>query len=286
MSTYEPGYTPDRKRTALIKRTALLQNGLDDIDRPRIKIAETRDELEQAFSLVYREYVRSDYIKKPNGAKICLSIYHILPETAVFILKSDRVISTLTQIYDSELFGLPMDTLYQEELNSLRDANRKLVEISALACARETRGQNIFMYLFRDMYWYAMYQNVNDMCIMVNPKHVQFYKTILLFEDLGPEKYYPNVGAPAVALRLNLDNIRSKSREAYSTLDPDCDLYSFFHRVTDIHIKVHNGKHNLENRRILDANTVRYFFIEKTNVLENATSHQMNYIRSIYQGLN
>lgn len=286
MTTCIPGHTPDRRRTTCIKRSALLQNKLDDIDRPSIKIADTRDELEQAFSLVYREYLRSDYIKKPNGARICLTIYHILPETAVFIFKSDRVISTLTQIYDSEVFGLPMDALYQEELNALRDANRKLVEISALASARETRGQNIFMYLFRDMYLYAMYKNVNDMCIMVNPKHVEFYKTILLFEELGPEKYYPDVGAPAVALRLNLDNIRGKLRETYSSLDPDCDLYSFFHKVTDIHIKVHNGKHNSENRRILDANTVRYFFIEKTNVIENATSHQMNYIRSIYQGLN
>lgn len=284
--TYLAGHTPDRRRTTRIKRSALLQNKLDDIDRPSIKIADTRDELEQAFSLVYREYVRSDYIENPNGSRICLSIYHVLPETAVFIFKLDRVISTLTQIFDSELFGLPMDDLYQEELNALRDANRKLVEISALASAREARWQNVFMYLFRAMYWYAIHKNVNDMCIMVNPKHVEFYKTILLFEELGPEKYYPKVGAPAVALRLDLDDIRSKLRQTYSPLDSDCDLYSFFHKVTDIHITVHNGKHYLKKSRILDANTVRYFFIEKTNVLKNATPHQMNYIRSIYQGLN
>jgi hypothetical protein len=281
------GRTRDRRRSVRIKRSALLKDHLDDIDRPSIKIAETRDELEQAFSLVYREYQRLGYTKEPNGSMIYLSIYHILPETAVFIFKSYlTVISTLTQIFDSTIFGLPMDSLYQEELDALRNGNRKLAELSALATPRETRWRNLFMHLCRAMFCYAMYENVNDLCIMVNPKHVEFYKRIFLFEDLGPEKYYPNVGAPAVALRLNLDDIDGKLKKKYSSLDFDCDLHSFFCRVTNSQVTVSDGEHSLvERKRGLDTDTVRYFFVEKTNVLDKATPEQMNYIRSLYPGL-
>jgi len=266
----------------------LLQNKLDEIDRPSIKIAETPDELEQAFSLVYREYLKLGYIKEPSPSEIHISIYHILPETAVFIFKSYlTVICTLTQIFDSKLFGLPMDDLYHEELNALRSASRKLVELSALATPREARWRNIFMYLCRAMYWYAIYKNVNDLCIMVNPKHVDFYKRIFLFEDLGPEKYYPNVGAPAVALRLNLDDIHGKLRKTYSALDFDCNMDSFFDRVMTTQLTPSGGEDLLiKKNRMLDAKTVRYFFIEKTNVLEKATPEQMDYIASIYPELN
>ncbi|MBW1795988.1 MAG: hypothetical protein JRJ38_16460 [Deltaproteobacteria bacterium] len=287
MTAYLAGHPTDRRRTTRFRRFALMHHNLDTIDRPIIKTAETRDELEQAFSLVYREYLRSDYITKPNGSRICATIYHVLPETAVFTCTFfHTVVGTFTYILDGKLFGLPMDALYHKELNALRDANRRLVEISSLAISRENRGRNVFMQLFRAVYWYAIFRNVNDLCIMVNPKHVEFYKTICLFEDLGPEKYYPKVGAPAVALRLDLDEFESNLRREYDAFDFDCDLYSFFFRETHTPMAKCNGKHHLEKRRILDANTVKYFFIEKTNVLENATPHQMNYIRSIYQGLN
>ena len=39
----------ERRRTIRIKRSTLLNANLDDIDRPAIKIAETKDELKNAF---------------------------------------------------------------------------------------------------------------------------------------------------------------------------------------------------------------------------------------------
>jgi len=288
MTTYVPGRTPDRRRTIRIKRSALLRDNIDDIDRPAIKIAETRDELEQAFSLVYREYQKLGYVTEPYSSEICLSIYHILLETAVFIFKSYlRVLSTVTEIFDSTPFGLPMDTLYHGELEPLRDANRKLAEISALATSNEARWSNLFIYVMRAAFRYAIFKDVNDLCITVNPKHVEFYKTIFLFEELGPEKYYPKVGAPAVALRLNLDDVEGRWKKTYSALDFDCNLHSFFYRVTTTQLTMSHGKNFLvERNRMLDVDHVRYFFIEKTNVLEKATPDQMNYIASIYPELN
>ena len=274
------------KRTTRIRRSGLLQKRLDDFDQPNVVIAETRDELEQAFSLVYREYINLGYITEPNSSQIYLTIHHMLPETAVFIFKSYlKVISTLTQIFDGDVFGLPMDALYHDELNALRDENRKIVEISALVTPSEIRWRNIFMYLYRAIYWHAVYKNVDDLCIMVNPKHVKFYKSILFFEDLGPERHYPKVGAPAVALRLDLGNFRVKLRKEYGALDLEYNLCHFFLRVTDTDVKGRDDKVYLRKTKSLDVDTIRYFFIEKTNLLDTIKPVQLNYITSLYHGI-
>ena len=280
------GFTGDRRRTIRIKRSALLRNKLDDIDRPAIKIAESRDELEQAFSLVYQEYQKLGYITEPDPSQMSISIYNFLPETAVFIFKSYlTVISTLTQVFDSKLFGLPMDVLYRDELAPLRDKDRKLVEIVALATTRDRRWRNVFMYLTRAMFWYALYQQVNDLCITVNPKHVEFYKTIFLFEDLGPEKHYPKVNAPAVALRLNLDDIHGKLKQAYSGLDFDCQLDSYYERMATSDRSSALGEPQLPARKkVMEPDTAKYF-LGKANVLDSATSQQAEYLRSVYPGV-
>ena len=53
-------------------------------------------------------------------SQILFSIYHLLSETAVFVAKSYLdVVSTLTLVFDTEPFGLPMDAIYQKELDDL-----------------------------------------------------------------------------------------------------------------------------------------------------------------------
>jgi hypothetical protein len=287
MGTPAGNHTEDRRRTIRVKRSALLRSNLDHVDRPSIKIAETRDELEQAFSLVYNEYLEEGYIKDSDRSGLHFNIHHLLPETVVFVFKSYlKVISTLTLIFDSETFGLPMDVLYRKELDALRRGKRRLVELSSLATTKDARWHNLFMYLNRAMVWYAMYRNATDLCIMVNPKHVDFYKLILLFDDLGPLQYYSKVSAPAVALRLDLDDVHDKFRETYSALDFDCDLHKFFFNVTTTQLASVDRKDLIvKKHRPLDIDTVRYFFIEKKNILKTATPEQMKFIRSAYPGL-
>jgi hypothetical protein len=72
-----------------------------------IKFAETKDEYEQAFSLVYNTYLNIGVIK-PNRSNLRLTLYHALPTTKVLIVKKNKtVISTLTTILDNPL-GLPL----------------------------------------------------------------------------------------------------------------------------------------------------------------------------------
>lgn len=282
----------ERRRTIRIRRSALLKSDLETIDRPAIKIAENIDEHRQAFSLVYQEYAQSGYIPNPKPHGEVFSVFNLFPETAVFVVKSYlTVISTLTQFYDSELFGLPMDSIYHEELKDLRTDRRRIVEIGALATQCDYRWQNLFMFLCQIMYWYARYKGADDLCITVNPKHVRFYKTIFLFEEFGPEKAYPKVGAPAVLLRLDMHTAERDLKEAYSGEDFDCNLYHYFHRMNGNRVEdysealIKKGAVQALDKPRLNISEIEGLLKTDATVLDGLTPRQMEFIRSLYPNI-
>ncbi|SMC26415.1 hypothetical protein SAMN02746041_02635 [Desulfacinum hydrothermale DSM 13146] len=281
----------ERRRTIRIKRSGLLQWKLDDIDRPSIKIAETVDEYEQAFRLVHDTYLRTGYLKEPKPHGMLFGIHSLLPETVVFVAKSYlTVLSTLTEIFDTPSFGLPMDVIYRKELDELRKEGRKIVELSALVTPPKLRWRNLFMLLAQVMYQYSQYRGVNDLCIAVNPKHVRFYKTIFLFEPLGPERHYPRVDAPAVALRVNMDDIADRLKKTYDSLELDCNLYAYFHQMTgflpqkaqaDLPAESSKpaGPPAMNGRR---AQVVRHFMELDPALFQNLTPEQQAYLHESY----
>ena len=283
---------PERRRTIRIKRSGLLRWKLEDIDRPAIKFAETIDELAQAFALVHKVYLTLGYLDEPKPHGMLFGIHSLLPETAVFVAKSYlTVISTLTEIFDSELFGLPMDAIYRKELDTLREQNRKIVELSALVTPSKLRWRNLFMFLSHVMYQYSIYRGVNDLCIAVNPKHVRFYKEMLLFEDFGPERHYPRVDAPAVALRINMDHIQDKGRDVYGEMEPEFNLYGYFHRMTGVAPADGSLSHLTPAYpgdaagKPLDSKTVKYFLDKNNSLLENLPLEQREFLNKVYPNL-
>jgi hypothetical protein len=285
-------FAPERRRTVRIKRSELLNARLDEIDRPAVKIAGDIDEFKQAFSLVHDIYTRMGYLSTPKPHGMLFGIHTLLPETVIFVAKSHlTVISTLTEIFDTELFGLPMDELYRKELDGLRSKGRKIVELSALVTPVDFRWMNVFMYINKLAYLYALDRGVNDFCIVVNPKHVRFYKHILLFEDLGPERYYPRVNAPAVALRINMDCIIEKSKSSYDGFDFDCNVHAYFHgragfRAWEKTPAVLPGEGSHENgNSYWTPENVKYFLLLEKSIPDGLIRSQKEFLLSSYPGL-
>jgi len=273
----------DRRRSVRLRRSAMLRAKLDEIDRPNIKIAEARDEWAQSFALVYREYLDSGYIAEPHPSRMHLSVYNLLPATCVFIFRTYvTVISTLTQIFDSELFGLPMDALYKAELDALRSRGRKITELSALATPKETRWCNLMVFLSKTMFEYSMMNNIDDICIMVNPKHVNFYKTMFLFEDFGEERFYPGVGAPAIALRINMEHIENKASEKYKDFDVDDNIHEFFYKMKSTLVELNNGWTFYDKRPPMDEEDARFFFNSRQDICEKLSPRQMEHLTRLY----
>ncbi|MGD2063806.1 MAG: hypothetical protein PVF51_09540 [Nitrospirota bacterium] len=147
----------------------------------------------------------------------------------IFIaLLHGEVISTLSLFPDGPM-GLPQDELYAEELQPLREAGRHLAEVGCLAMHPAWQKHDLILFLYRIMHYYAYHSEVDDLCIVANPRHGRFYQRVLLFEQYGTQKPFSKVnGAPATGYRLDLRGMERRYREFYSTKNFDANLHDFF----------------------------------------------------------
>lgn len=244
------------------------------------RVVRTRDEIEQCFSLVYKEYLRKGYIPKNYKSKLRLSFFNALPSTATFIAKQDKkVLAGVTLIPDSRL-GLPMDKIYKKELDELRNTGARIAEVSQLAIDTTLFGTGLFsmfnfsklifiLRLFRLVLHYALdVENLTHICIAINPKQECLYK-FLFFEQIGGLKYYGSVNkAPAIALKLELDGLEEKGRARRG-------LYKIFYG-SKIKPKLFEGKLRLSSQDL------KYFFVKKSDIFKNANREQLDYLRSCH----
>lgn len=291
-TNHEHKYTGyyDRRRTIRIKRSGLRRSELEQLDRPALKFAETNDELEQLFRLVYEVYRQKNLVSH-NDNGMLYNIYSLLPSTTHVIAKSYQdVISNLTEIFDNKYFGLPMDELYKEELDVLRNEGRNVTELSALATPKEHRWKNIFHYLVQVVYWYSFYTNVDDICISINPRHVRYYMYIFPFERFGPERYYERVGAPAIGLRVKVKEIVDRMQEICNDLNFDTSLLDYFKRINDGVSQHDISEVETNNQEIvfhkrLNTQIVKYFVQLNPQILSELDKQQKDKFSEYYPGL-
>ena len=246
------------------------------------RIATTREELEKAYSLVYREYIKRDYTKEnPSGLR--LSIYNAHPKTITFIVKmGEDVITTATIISDSSL-GLPMDEVYSNELRRFRNDGKKIGEISMLASNTDfsengslmmPKSKQLFFifFLYKLIFNYSLnVLKLNYICITINPKHKFIYE-FLLFKNLGEPKPYNCVnGATAVAKYLDLNY---------------CKKMWLKQKHSGVYKMIFEGKADLvksSGKPIFNHRDLKYFFVEKTDIFRNSLPSQIEYIKNLYQ---
>lgn len=243
------------------------------------RVARTKSELEQAFSLVYKEYANRGYIPKGYKSKLRLSLYNALPSTTTFVaMKGKMVVASVTLIPSTRL-GVPMDKIYKKELDRLRRKKRRIAECSQFAIDNTLFPQGwfsmfnfakfIFIYkLFRLVTSYASkVDGLTDLCIAINPKHQHLYN-FMAFKKLAGLKYYGSVNkAPAIAKRLNLKTFEKeiKHRKALHLI--------FFGYKADP--SVYRGKYKLS------SSDLDYFFVKKSDIFKKAKKRDVDYIKKI-----
>lgn len=230
------------------------------------KIAETRDEYEQAFKLLHDTYQREGILEQtPSGMKVTL--HALMPTTTVFVaLEDDRVVGTLALVEDSDM-GLPMEDLYPGEIRVLRQAKRRLAEVGSLAFERRFRHCGVALVLYGLMFrWARHWRGVDDIVITVNPSARDYFTTTLGFVPIGPVRSYPRfVNAPAVALRMNLHEVVPAMRRAHAPrwwsrlnpiATPDYHAFLFGEPMPTMCVPVRDGR---ETRASLSEDDLRHF---------------------------
>jgi len=214
----------------LSKKDEVLENKSLDFT---VKLATTLEEREEVFSLAYQIYLEKGYITE-NGEKWLTSKYDARSDSAILIVqdRNKKIVGSVTLIFDSSE-SLPAATIFSEELNMLRSNNEKIVEISRLVIDPSYRNaKEILILLFNYLYIYSYYvKNYTCLAIEVNPRHKDYYRSLLLFEVIGNEKPCPMVqNAPAVLLHLPLHIGESEIQKYLSNPNKTKtrSLYPFF----------------------------------------------------------
>jgi hypothetical protein len=244
------------------------------IEELEFHIARTRDELEQALRFVYQVYERVGYVE-PTAAGIRFGAHNLLPETRTFVATlGAEVVATVTLVFDSPL-GLPMDSVYGAELDRLRDAGRKLVEVTMLADRRASgpRTLPVVLKLTKILFDYARERNPSDdLVIAVHPRHEAFYSRLLYFEPLGPLRTYAAVrDNPAVALRLDLRGIEQRCAHD--------------ERIRRLYFSATTPGEIFDDALHLTADDARYLSALDPQVLLDAPVPALAYLERLYPGL-
>ena len=247
------------------------------------KIAMTIDELDQSYRLVHDAYVRQGYMDQVASG-IRINIHHALPLTTTFIGKTkDKIALTMTIFPDSDIIGLPMDCIYNEELNRLRKKGRRIAEVGSLATAPDFRNsnQNVPMHGNKIMYTYAKkYLKIEDLIIAIHPKQKWFYENILLFEPIGELKHHPYVKQnPAIAMRLDLRTAQKNYQKIYDGKKKEQDLHHFFCIKNSQCIELPQRHEPL---KIWDLEKWTYFFEDGFNHLHGINPKIIQHIKDQY----
>lgn len=268
------------------------KKNIAEIGEVEYKIASSREDLEQAFSLIYKEYLTRGFIlPKYYKSGLRITLNNIVPGTTVFVaMKNKEVVATNAIIPDSEL-GLPLDMGYRSQADGLRKSGRKICEAGYLAIKTDLFGRGYFSMfnfkkldfmftLFKLMFQYALnYAKFDDLCIVTNPRYTIF--KFLPFETIGPIKYYgyDHVAVKkkaAVFKRLDLAKMRKYINNPVKIIGQRYALYKIF-------LKDRIPQELYLNEDKFNRKDLRYFFVEKSDILKNMKRPQQEYIKSWYK---
>ena len=199
---------PDLSTTLLDRTVADRANRVDVF---HLRDARPRTMQDDAGLLVRRRYASCGYQAAPAVTD---------PNLYTFAAySSGDLVGTLGVRLDSSR-GLNIEELYEDEVDVLRARGLRLSELTRLAVAESAASKEVLGALFHTALLFShVVRGSSNAVIEVNPRHVAFYRRMLCFKSLGPQRHLDRVGAPAVALVLEFSTLMDAIDEFFSKSD-------------------------------------------------------------------
>jgi GNAT superfamily N-acetyltransferase len=253
--------------------------------RLELKVADTREELEDCFRILHDAYVASGFMKPaPSGLRV--TMYHALPTTTTLCAKYDgRVVGTMSMIREG-VFGFPLQSVF--DLSDVRAKQGQIAEISALAVHPDFRktGGAILFPLMKFMYEYCTeYFDTRHLVIAVNPDKIELYESLLFFERLQEnvvDKYDFANGAPAVGATLDLPVAKDIFRRVYGKRKARKNLHHYFVQLRLPNIKLPKRRYFTTNDPVLTPAILDHFFNQRSQVFAELDDRRKALLWSIY----
>lgn len=196
--------------------------------RFKVRFANRAGGRESAGVLVKKMYATRGYQAKMGP---------VHPERITLVADVEQsVIGTLT-IGLGRSAPLLAEQLYPTEIAHLREQGCEVCEYTRLAIDGHVRSQRVIASLFHIGYLYPhRVLGYTDGVLEVNPRHVNFYKRMLGFTVIGPERICPRVNAPAVLMRTNFTYMANQVQAVGGRCERvagERSLYPFFFSPED-----------------------------------------------------
>ena len=218
------GFTDERLMTS--KVTPIRLQKTDQAVSPySIRVARTEHDLTRAFELIQHSYCAAGLASdSPSGLR--LTPYHLSGHSDVLIAEvPDDVVSTISLFGDSDL-GLPMESMYGNEVAQLREQGFVLAEIGSFADRRSgvSRFLAVFIEFTRWLAQVARERQIDTLVAAVHPRHARLYQRAFGFQRIGGQTDCPYVNDnPAVAIYLHLDQLDPRIHERVFGLPIDAE---------------------------------------------------------------
>lgn len=231
-----------------------------------LKIADTQQELEDAFRLLHDSYVAAGYMDPdPSGMRILPQ--HLLPQTTTVVAKWDeKVVGTLSLIRDNP-FGLPLEKLF--DISDRRAGGRRLAEVSSLAIDPKFRGKPFRMLfpLCRFCIQYAkQYFGIHEFVIATTKAMSEMYLGFICFEKLKakPKAYDFVKGTVAVGTYMNCETIEERWRTTFARLPDKENYYKYWKDIpTDPHNQMPKRTYHSASDPIMTPKLLAEFYLDR-----------------------
>jgi hypothetical protein len=248
------------------------------------KLASTRKEYEQAFSIVYERYNELTYIDECNS-ELSFSKIHLLPVTSILVVKEhDEVIAVMSIVLDSGL-GLPLESGW--DISKERASSHRIAEVGSLVISSKVEKRLkglIFLPLSAFMYRVCVdLLGIDKIIIATSKKASIFYKAILLFKSLGEGKYSRVKGRESECQFLDFKKAHTKYKKVYGNKKAKKNFYNFMvnHYFKEFELP-DQSMSSLLNRG-LSIEDINYFLEKKSGLFSDLSKIEKLYISSNYK---
>jgi len=167
-----------------------------------MQVSETRSEREAAFRLVHNAYQQSGLVDD-NPTQMRVMKHHLLDTTDILIAKREKDVRfTVSLVRDGE-FGLPAESLFTDEIRTMRQTGIKLAEVSCVASncnedSKKVRFETLVKMISLTIH-VARRRGTERLLLAVHPRHAKLYQRMFGCVPCTPVKEYEMVrGNPAV----------------------------------------------------------------------------------------
>ncbi len=252
----------------------------------KYKLAETKSEMEQAYRLLYQAYVASGSMK-PNSTGLRATPYHALPSTSMLIATIDGVVVATVSIFRLSAFGLPISKIY--DINSFFKKGRRVAEISSLCVSDIYKNDHrtLLFGLLKFLYEYSVsFFGIDVKLIVIKPFRRHFYESMLSFEILEDRivhNYEFSNGATVMAEYLDLTQAPEKYKKIYNSYPDEKNLFKYFTETKIDNFCFPDRTYYSISDPKLTPELLHYFFVEKTNTLQNLSQEDFAIVKSQYK---